>query len=80
MSRSVPEVSRSVPEGCAVSRSCRSAASKDGPAEALRRKRVAPKRCVVPSPGFPRQVMQGVGWSESHCQTSSHIVRKIYIR
>ena len=47
MSISVPEVSRSVPEGCAESRSCRSVASKDGPAEALRRS-VAPKRRAGP--------------------------------
>ena len=67
MLRGVPEVSRSAPESCAESRSRRSVASKAGRAEALRR-----NVCVVP--GFLRQVMQGVGWSESHCQTSSHTV------
>lgn len=59
---------------CVESRSRRSVAPKAGPAEALRRKRVAPKRCVVPGPGFSRQIVQGVGWSESHCQTSSRTV------
>lgn len=74
MLRGVPEASRSAPEGCAVRRSRRNVASKAGLAEALRRKHVAPKRCVAPGPGFSRQIVQGVGWSESHCQTSSHTV------
>ena len=67
MLRGVPEVPRSAPESCAESRSRRNVASKAGRAETLRR-----NVCVVPR--FLRQVMQGVGWSESHCQTSSHTV------
>ena len=82
MLRGVPEVSRSAPEGCAESRSRRNIASKACCAETLRRKLVARKRCVesvlrrsvVPGPGFSRQIVQGVGWSESHCLTSSHTV------
>ena len=82
MLRGVPEVSRSAPESCAESRSRGSVASKACCAETLRRKLVARKRCVesvlrrsvVPGPGFSRQIVQGVGWSESHCQTSSRTV------
>ena len=74
MLRGVPEVSRSAPESCAESRSRGSVASKACCAETLRRKLVARKRCVVPGPGLSRQIVQGVGWSESHCQTSSRTV------
>lgn len=82
MLRGVPEVSRFAPESCAESRSRRNIASKACCAETLRRKLVARKRCVesvlrrsvVPGPGFSRQIVQGLGWSESHCQTSSRTV------
>lgn len=75
MSRSVPEVSRSVPEGCAESRSCRSAASKDGPAEALRRS-VASCRAR----GFRGKSCKASGGPSLTVKLRRTLFGKIYIR